>query len=62
MEVLEKEGEMTDGDDFIVGIGHWSSTESGSTLAWSQGLKSGSQNDGGNGKTDLYFVRAVRAF
>jgi len=50
------------GDDFIVGIGYWSSSESSSNLSWSQDLSSGFQNDGGNGKTDLYFVRAVRAF
>lgn len=50
------------GDDFVVGIGYWSSTEIDSNHALAQDLSSGYQYAPGNGKTDLYFVRAIRAF
>jgi len=50
------------GDDFIVNIAYWSSTEISSNLALAQDLSDGDRVDTGNGKTDLYFIRAVRAF
>jgi len=50
------------GDDFIVGIGYWSSTEISSNLALSKDLSDGGQVASGNGKTDLYFIRAIRDF
>ena len=52
----------SNGEDFVNGIGYWSSSEVEANLALAQDLSSGFQNAPGNGKTDLYYVRAVRSF
>ena len=54
--------ETASGDDFIVNIGYWSSTEISANLALSKDLSDGGQVGSGNGKTDLYFIRAIRDF
>lgn len=60
-EIWDKIKYLDTGDEFVNGIGYWSSTQLTSTLAFAQDLSSGYQANG-NGKTDLYFIRAVRAF
>jgi len=59
---INAEAVANNGNDFVVNIGYWTSTEISATLAIARDLSDGDIVETGNGKTDLYFVRAVRAF